>query len=377
VYVAWIYNIGFAGDRRIYFTRSTNYGATWSEHDKRIDTATTPKSIPLPPRIVCDDKGSVYLIWQDSRSGSMHIYFNSSTDYGATWQRHDVQIDHAGDGRDAGSPQACADTKGRVYVVWSDRRLGIYRLFLNYSLDYGATWTSEDVRVDRNRTGLYYQLEDQKIACDEDGHVYVAWRDLRQAGGWHVYANHSSDCGVTWEEEDQRLDNSVTPIHAAPVTLAGDGKGHVYALWQAGISPFTNASKVFFNSSSDYGASWSDADTRLDSAPPNYQAHFAKMALDTEGSLYVAWVQEPYCSPRCINAQDIYFNYSANHGDDWLPEGLRVDSAPDGTSQDQPIITADEAGHAYVAWHDNRNAPVFGNPLVNYFSVALTVSTEK
>jgi hypothetical protein len=118
----------------------------------------TPAS--LPAFAVSPTNGNLYIAWADYRHGDADIYFSRSTDGGATW---DTQIrlndDPIGNGIDQFQPQVSVAPNGRVAVMWFDRRLECPSLpwippdhvglanfcidtFMTRSFDEGVSWES-------------------------------------------------------------------------------------------------------------------------------------------------------------------------------------------------------------------------------------------
>lgn len=117
----------------------------------------TPAS--LPAFAVSPVDGNLYLAWADYRNGDADIYFTRSTDSGATWQTPYIRLndDPISNGIDQFQPQISIAPNGRVAVMWFDRRLDCPNLpwipanhvgvsnacidtFMTRSFDEGATW---------------------------------------------------------------------------------------------------------------------------------------------------------------------------------------------------------------------------------------------
>jgi len=88
VYVLWNAGSTAKGPERIYFSKSTNGGNTWST---RIDVSTAPQGTHHAfPAIAATGNGDVRVSWMDARAanGGMdrwNVYYRSSSDGGATW----------------------------------------------------------------------------------------------------------------------------------------------------------------------------------------------------------------------------------------------------------------------------------------------------
>jgi hypothetical protein len=71
------------GPERIYFSRSSNGGQTWSA---KVDVSAAPDGIDHAfPAIAAGSDGDVRISWMDARTGHWNTYYRSSTDGGDTW----------------------------------------------------------------------------------------------------------------------------------------------------------------------------------------------------------------------------------------------------------------------------------------------------
>ncbi len=357
VYVVW--RDSRNGTTDIYFNYSSDYGETWQASDIRLDTGDTAgANYSRFPEITCDNSGNVYVTWDDRRNGSYDVYFNYSSDYGATWQASDIRLD-TGDTAGASHslyPQINCDNSGHVYVTWDDRRNGNWDIFLNYSSDYGATWQASDIRLDTGDTAGANDSFLPSISNNGSGYVYVAWEDYRNGSYGDIYFNYSSDYGVNWQASDTRLDTGDTAgaNYSWFAKLSSDASGHVYAIWE----DYRNGSgDIYFNYSSDYGVNWQASDTRLDTgdAAGASESWYPEISSDGSGHVYVTW--EDYRN----GMSDIYFNYSSDDGANWLAGDIRLDVGDTaGTSNSYyPRISSDGSGYVFVTWFDKRSTWFF------------------
>jgi hypothetical protein len=191
--------------------------------------------------------------WRDGsdtwRGPIRTIYFNRSTNYGAAWGT-DIRLDSMGPSPKAGpeyGPQLACTTDGTVYAVWEDKRYGgEWDIFFNRSTNHGATWGT-DTRLDTDTPGAYRSFRPQ-LACDAQGGVYAAWEDWRE-GYHHIYMNYSLDRGATWQASDLRVDTDTNLAHAEWPGLRVDNAGAVYVGWGYHQSSWSGAIGDFhFNS---------------------------------------------------------------------------------------------------------------------------------
>ncbi len=343
VYVTWYDTRNGLSD--IYFNYSSDYGATWQSTDLLLDTG---GALSYYPEISSDSSGHVYVTWYDHRNMNRDIYFNYSSDYGVTWQSTDLRLDTDGPGAaQSYHPQISRDSTGHVYVTWYDMRNGLSDIYFNYSSDYGATWQSTDFRLDTDTPGAATSAYPQLI-CDSNGRVYVTWLDGRN-GASDIYFNYSSDYGATWQFTDLRLDTDTAgAAESGYPEVSSAPYGHVYVTWYDGRN---GERDIYFNYSSDYGATWQPTDIRLDTDMPGAaQSYIPQISSNPNGLVYVTW------QDNRNGLDDVYFNYSSDYGATWQPTDFRLDTDSSGAADSWwPQISSDSSGNAYIAWQDNRN----------------------
>jgi hypothetical protein len=143
VHVAWKegYETSRYENNEIYYARSTDGGANWSQAAR----LTNDPAWSFWPSIGCSDS-IVHLIWSDWRDGEWNweVYYKRSTDRGASWGA-DTRLTFDS----AYSTHPSIAVSGRnVHVLWEDYRRG-YRdpdMYYKHSANDGLTWSS-DTRV--------------------------------------------------------------------------------------------------------------------------------------------------------------------------------------------------------------------------------------
>jgi hypothetical protein len=126
IYCVW------AGKGKIWMDVSSDGGKTWGP-DKVIANQEGGWAIDdIPglmrsnnmPFIKCDSKGRLYLVYGDKRNGDYDIFLKMSSDGGQTWTDDlRLNMDTKGNGRDQYMPHIAMDaSKDKVYVIWYDRR---------------------------------------------------------------------------------------------------------------------------------------------------------------------------------------------------------------------------------------------------------------
>lgn len=343
VYVAWYDERDGGSD--VYFNRSLDGGTSWLASDVRIGSDAPGAAASREPQIACHGS-TVYLTWFDRRDGSYGIYFNRSLDGGATWLAQDVRLDRAPPGAsDARLPRMATDG-ARIGVAWADTRSGGSDIYVNRSLDGGATWLLDDVRV--NEPGAPAGDAEAPSIALEDDHVLVAWQDARD-GLFDIRVNRSLDGGTTWLAQDVRVDRDPagTADSVAPRACVEGGRAHVVWEEQRGIHP-----SVRFSRSPDGGATWSPLETRLDQAPPALAAaRRPAVRCCPSGALVVVWRDDS------DGRFDVRLTRSTDGGLSWLPEPLRLDTDDPGAGHSLDPVICCAGGRVYALWYDQRDGP--------------------
>ncbi len=350
VYVTWRTFGPSSGD--VFFSRSLDAGATWSPA-ARLNVGIAPGTLQVSPPVLAAVGSSVWVAWSDLRTGCYQVYLNRSLDGGATWLSSEKDLGFAGCEAEA-QPEIAASTSG-VHVVWIEDIGDASSVVYNRSLDEGTTWLSSPTRLDVD--GVNFAREARVTV--EGASVFAVWRDER-AGSANIYCNRSLDSGDNWLANDVRLDVG-TPAGANPsfdarVVATPDG---VYAAW---VGFRSSSIHVYFNRSLDQGATWLANEFQLDiQGPPG--------PISTDGVRLAAAgldVHAVWSDPR-NSENSIYFNRSLDGGTTWLDVGVPLNvGSPPVANADGPEI-AHDASSTYVAWTEVRG----GTKTDVYFNLAL------
>jgi hypothetical protein len=103
------------GNREIYYKRSNNGGASWSP-DVRL---TNNPAISHFPAIAAWGSG-IHVVWEEYRDGNGEIYYSRSTDGGATWAANTRLTNNPSSSL---SP-SIAVVDNHVHLTWFDQRDG-------------------------------------------------------------------------------------------------------------------------------------------------------------------------------------------------------------------------------------------------------------
>ncbi len=230
----------------IYYANSTDGGLSFNP-SLRVNNDAVGAEQGEPAIAVASDR-SVYAVWTDPRNGARgsDIYFSKSTDLGATWSPNFFLNDDTGN-RPQSAPDVAIDALNTVYVAWSDSRdtntgPDIYG---TRSINGGASFAA-NARVNDD-LGAVYQGSPSLAA--NAGRVHAAWADERTRGStWRDVYSASSPDGLAWESNMKVTDDSLSTNVQDMTTITVDGSGNTFVAWldgrMSGQDVFTSALDV-------------------------------------------------------------------------------------------------------------------------------------
>ena len=228
-------------DGDLFFIRSTNGGANWSDPfviTQRDNDGRNFISYLYPPDIAAGADGSVYIVWHErglNGTQDANLTFRRSTDYGDTWEPVEVLYN---DPVQNYYPRIAAAGHS-VHILWEYDDSQLYHIFYMRSEDQGESWSDReelDGRVSdflslqarddlvvagwESSDSLYYTLSDdgglewdeviryqaqgavdQPMLALDDTYLYLVYLDDQDDDGYEdVIMSISNDTGQTWEE---------------------------------------------------------------------------------------------------------------------------------------------------------------------------------
>lgn len=142
---------------------------------------------------------TVHVAWTDDRvAGTNGVFYQRSTDGGATFLLADVQLD-AGTGDATSGPVNMAQDGSLLAVGWEYETTGagFESLFVATSTDSGATFGAGVL------VGAYTDVTDDVDASrlmTSGGNLIAVWEDNR-TGSDEIFVATSTDSGATWTEQ--------------------------------------------------------------------------------------------------------------------------------------------------------------------------------
>ncbi len=309
---------------------SSDGGASWTP--LQLPYPSNPFGIPyldaFDPAATADGSGNVYVAhistdfdWVNGPESGLYIH--KSTNGGVNWASP-VQISY--DGKPTASPdpnyrfndrcQIIADIHpgsayyNNLYAVWIKDRgwnmtVPMSDIYFSSSTNGGTTW-STPVIINENQ----HNMANMPIpAVASDGKIYVSWMDynVTTGGSGKIYFNTSTNGGATWLPTD----TYVMPVLLPPLRLNG------------GSDVLAKGAAV------------------IDVSPANPQ------------NLYLAYAQ---ASLNMIDEGTILFRKSTDGGATWSTP-LKVNDDVTTTDQVLPWMDVKPNGTIDIAWYDRRNDP--------------------
>jgi hypothetical protein len=264
--------------------------------------------IDHPTMAVDREKKLIFLAaWQKKikapNTGDKHVYFARSADGGQTWSPQVILNQSNG----AFAPTMATDGQGAIYVVWKDERNGLADLYFNRSRDYGATWLPQDVRLSPGTPGNGVTTFPVLIG-EPGGKVFLAYSHTPEGSVGSIYFRSSSDFGATWSEIVRINDNPSVHMDFPQLAVLPDNR--------IGVSWIYNGdrgfSAIYFDSSADGGKTWG-ADRILYGSTKSATEYLRMISLPKE-SLLLYWVD------RIGEEFPVVFKGSKDFGTRWQGE---------------------------------------------------------
>ena len=290
------------------YVRSTDGGKTWESPILVSHAENTAGKYSWRPDVAVSGS-NVYVVWDDNRGSDWDIYMNISRDNGETWSG-EFNISSI-DNYESGWPCVGVDrvNPNVVVVAWAEERWAgslSHDIYIRVSADNGTTW-GERIRVTNatdldpmdedmdpifvvhnwtvymvfgryfNETGRYevmfekikinssnindvncsnavmlsyyddYNDVGAHIAMDDEGHVYVVWRNSSNLGD-RIYLRRSADYGNNWYPMQKLTDGN-----ASDPKISVDENGYVSITYV-----FDNPWGMYYMESENYGENWSE-----------------------------------------------------------------------------------------------------------------------
>lgn len=236
----------WAQDIIVEFTKSTDWGETWTDPIEVFRTQETG------------------LFDMVARGDSIHVVWPGRFDDDHMWETYYLKSENSGDDwtdnlllttlDDRGSmwPSISINERGKIIVCWVDFKYSPYwwtgDLFVKYSHDAGQSWTEEE-----QITFTHLAIAPRVIWQGDS--IHVAWEDHRHDQA-DIFYMISTDSGESWEAE-QRIEDELASLHPDVAVVdenihvvwrqdSGlDGRGIYYSRWEQEVNIVDDSPEPF------------------------------------------------------------------------------------------------------------------------------------
>ena len=240
----------------IYFSKSTDAGATFSLETLVYDGLAT--ILHAFPSLFVAQNGNIYVTWTaiTDNEANWNVWFSKSTNGGATFQTPVVLTN------DNASVYSCIGAYGsNVYVFYADAtNYPMADYYFTRSTDNGDSFENPIAINDAAATsGIEFDAVNS-LTVDQTGNIYLAWVDGRRAdGNGDIFFAKSTDNGQNFSANV--MVNDVNELGADSIqhnpSITVDNSDNVYVSFtDKRLGNVFSESRVYMAKSSDGGSSF-------------------------------------------------------------------------------------------------------------------------
>jgi hypothetical protein len=268
-YMAWMANQGQRSE--VFFSRSTDNGATWHQ-PKRL----SPEGVDAGwPALAVDDRGGVFLAWQQSVNGGLAVMLASSHDLGASWSQRSFPVTAV---MDNWKPLLSTRAGGRI-DLFLGRSGDPGTVDIHSSSEYGATWTMRTIAFGE----CFPSSERHAVRYGEGEQLCLYWSGVSYAGHtfslWNYLLTRSS--AGAWSAIQDLKDWSPTSESKFSVVPQGERVDAVLG----------TACCLYLLRSVDGAKTWGVPET-VAGADGESTGHFPDAVLHPSGKTYLVFVRK-------------------------------------------------------------------------------------
>ncbi len=313
----------------------------WKADGVAICTATGAQ---FDPFIASDDSGGAIITWEDTRSGSNHIYAQRVSASGAVpWTTDGVAICTNTQGSQA-NPTIVSDGSGGAIITWYDSRNGQLDIYAQRVDASGAMqWTVDGVAICTFSGNKQYPT----IASDGSGGAIITWHDYRSFTNYDIYAQHVNASGtIQWTADGVAIDTA-TGDQTLPI-IVPDGSGGAIITCQDARNGSSNVDIYAQHVNASGAVQWTANGVAIDTATGNQT--LPTIVPDGSGGAIITCQDARNGSSNV----DIYAQHvNASGAVQWTANGVAVCTATG--NQLNPTIASDGSGGATITWQDLRS----------------------
>ncbi|MBE2218651.1 MAG: exo-alpha-sialidase [Ignavibacteria bacterium] len=302
------------GKPAVFYKRSSDHGATWS-NDLKINNTDSTANYPA----ITSSGQFVHIVWRDDRNDTTNIYYVYSSNSGSSWSTNTLLSPNK-----TGIGMSISCENEHVIVCWTDTRFGNGQVYLKTSSNNGQSWNDEFRIMNPSMTAQYPSV------CQSGSNVHIAWNI--QYPSYQVRYIKSTDYGLTWGDQEILVTAGIPWIPS--ISVSGNDV-HLAYMIQTAATQYNN----FYKRSTDNGVTWSSgtAITTSNGAMGPYIQSYGSV-------IHYVWRDH-----RAID-NGIYYRISTDNGINWANE-LKLSGS--GEQAENPCISVSNSA-LHVVWNDPR-----------------------
>lgn len=298
LYSVWQKLDPYSESSRIYFSKSSNSGTSWSSPlDVSGDSFLKQYGQLSIPNLCIDNQDVLRIIWTggDVSSAGIFNYVSLSSNKGSSFS-DPVRITS-----DSASYKASSELMPSVYVepetsIVHAAWIAVVKGYSGSCVAYSKAVTGSAETSDLSssgfaapkiiESGLNTQPLCFKIAADKTGRIHIVWLGVdRTDGEYKLYIASSLDYGESWSKPKVLTSQYVVGGTSAGFSMAMDANGYLYVVYTGALTQITPWN-IYFMKSTDNGATFSSP--RDLTASLNY-CHTPYIMCDTVNNLSITY----------------------------------------------------------------------------------------
>ncbi len=326
-----------AGNYDIYAQKIDSSGnVLWTSNGVSICSKTTAQK---GPKIVGDNAGGAFIVWEDSLSFYWDIYAQHINSNGTlAWASGGVSICSAPNTQS--NPRIDVDGLGGAVITWQDKRNNVdYDIYAQRINSLGTVlWTANGVAI----CNSVNTQSNPRIEPDGSNGALIGWVDKRNGIDNDIYAQRVNSSGIVqWTTNGISVCSA--PNNQSAIDMKYIGNSGLVLSWK---DDRINANEIYaqmvlLSGSARFSADGIKLSNALKSLSPN-------VISDGNGGAIIAW-QDSTILGWDITSQKLDYLGVIQ----WANGGVSVTNAND----DQLYVSQvhDGNGGAIFAWEDRRN----------------------
>jgi hypothetical protein len=237
-YIVWEDATTGGGD--IYLTRWKIGTSDWVKMDGTAgyDNISNNSGASLPTQMLLNDGNNPNIVWFDLTPGNQEVYFSKWTPVANAWTKMDGTAGFDNLSNSSGTSHATGlqfDSSNNPYVVWDDTTTGTVDIYFSKWTPAADAWTKMDGTAGydnvSNNAGT---SRESQLQLGSSNNPYVAWMDMTGSGNYEVFFSKWTPAADAWTKMDgtigyDNISNNSNPSLISKILL--NNVNYPYIVW--------------------------------------------------------------------------------------------------------------------------------------------------